>query len=137
MNQKNKKSGFTIIEVLIVVSIIGMLATIMLVTYTNSLKRSRDNRRVADVESIRLAVNMYADKNGKYPDYSTPGVWSSNANWNNLASNLVDYMNISNTKDPKDPTYYYQYISTGSGTDCRFWYYSEVGGVYLNKGCKD
>jgi len=61
------KRGFTLIEILVVVTIIGVLATIGAGTYTTLTKNSLDTRRKADLEEIRAALEMYKSNNGSYP----------------------------------------------------------------------
>jgi len=63
----NNKKGFTLIEVLIVVSIIGILASIILVGLGAFRSRGRDTRRLADVRQVQGALELYYSKNGSYP----------------------------------------------------------------------
>ncbi len=63
----NPKTGFTLIEILIVVSIIGLLASIIFVGLGSSRARGRDARRVADLSSIQTGLELFFSKNGKYP----------------------------------------------------------------------
>ena len=59
--------GFTLIEVLIVVTLVVILASIGLATYTNSVRRSREAVLMEDLFRMRDAIDQYyADKN-KYP----------------------------------------------------------------------
>ncbi len=60
--------GFTIIELLIVIVVIGILAAIGFVAYGNVTKSARDSDRQADASSLaKKAEEFYAD-NGEYPD---------------------------------------------------------------------
>ena len=61
------KNGFTFIEILIVVSIIGILASIGMVSYASASKKSRDGKRKADMEQVRAALEMYRVDNDGYP----------------------------------------------------------------------
>jgi general secretion pathway protein G len=63
----NFNRGFTFIEILVVVTIIGVLASIGIVSYQSVNEKSRDNKRKADIESIRSALEMYRADNGNYP----------------------------------------------------------------------
>ena len=59
--------GFTLIEVLVVVAIIGLLAGVVLSGVGDTFGRSRDARRVLDLNQIQLALQVYSVKNGSYP----------------------------------------------------------------------
>lgn len=61
------KSGFTLIELLVVCAIIAVIATLVLLSYTEAQKKSRDSRRKADLELLSQAVEMYKADKGKYP----------------------------------------------------------------------
>ncbi|MEA3273262.1 MAG: type II secretion system protein [Patescibacteria group bacterium] len=128
MKIKKGKKGFTLIETLIVVAIIGILATLMLVSYAHSLKKGRDARRVSDIESVKLACNMYADKTGGYPDDAE--------GFAGLDSQLEDYINIDAINDPQDsaPPYTYEQVD---GSNCELTYYSEVEETSKTVECKD
>ncbi|MGE3277185.1 MAG: type IV pilin protein [Vicinamibacterales bacterium] len=65
--QARQTGGFTLIEVLIVVSLVVMLASIGMVQYTNSVQRTREAVLKEDLFRMRDAIDQYhADKN-KYP----------------------------------------------------------------------
>jgi general secretion pathway protein G len=60
-------AGFTLIEVLIVITLITVLASVGLATYTNSVRRAREAVLREDLFRMRDAIDQYyADKN-KYP----------------------------------------------------------------------
>jgi type II secretion system protein G len=61
------KSGFTIVELLIVIVVIGILAAISLVAYANVQTKARDSRRASDLSLISKAIEMYRLDNGGYP----------------------------------------------------------------------
>jgi len=62
-----KNKGFTLIELLVVIAIIAVLASIVLVSLNTARIKGRDTRRIADIKSLQVAMEMYFDKNGKYP----------------------------------------------------------------------
>jgi prepilin-type N-terminal cleavage/methylation domain-containing protein len=64
------KSGFTIVEVLIVVVIVAILATLSVVTYTKIQADSRDSDRASKVSLIAGELEKYYSKNGEYPSCS-------------------------------------------------------------------
>ena len=70
MNKKNQK-GFTLVELLVVIAIIGILATLLLLQLGVARQRARDAKRIADVNQIRTASELYFDDNGNYPQVAT------------------------------------------------------------------
>ena len=63
----NAKKGFTLIEVLTVIAIIGILSAIVMLSVSSSQKKGRDGRRISDINQIRLALSLYYDANNSYP----------------------------------------------------------------------
>jgi type II secretion system protein G len=59
--------GFTLVELLIVVLIIGLLSAIAVAAYNNSQQKARQRRTMADIRSIATAVEAYAVDAGYYP----------------------------------------------------------------------
>lgn len=104
-----KQTGFTLVEILVVATIISLLAAGGAISYSQFTKQSRDARRKADLEQIRSAVEMYRSNNNQYPasitvggDICDPGGCASGTYMKNVPN------------DPKSPrTYYY----TGSTND--------------------
>lgn len=61
------RKGFTLLELLVVLAIIGLMAAIALVFFTSSTAKSRDARRETAIKSIQSALNLYAIKSRIYP----------------------------------------------------------------------
>ena len=112
--------GFTLVELLVVFSLIGILISISLVAYNSTKKSARDGKRKSDLEQVRAALEMYRSDVGSYPDEVDFG--------GSLSHGSDVYMSqIPN--DPFSPTYQYvydkssdnsyslcAYLETGSGT---------------------
>ena len=103
MFKSKGEKGFTLIEILIVVAIIGMLSSVVLVGLGSFRSRGRDARRVADLREVQNALELYYAKNGNYPI-------GNNVNVSTLG---LQSAGIGVTKVPTDPTnngeYYYRY----------------------------
>jgi prepilin-type N-terminal cleavage/methylation domain-containing protein len=64
---KKTNRGFTIVELLIVIVIIGILAALVITTYSGIQKKARDTERKTDVNALHGQVEAYQAQNGKYP----------------------------------------------------------------------
>ncbi len=63
-----KKTGFTLIEMLVIITIVGVFATLGVVALQVSQTRSRDAQRKSDLEKIKVALEEYYNDKGCYPD---------------------------------------------------------------------
>ncbi|HEY0964540.1 MAG TPA: type II secretion system protein [Candidatus Paceibacterota bacterium] len=69
--------GFTLIEVMVVIAIVAILASIVGVNVNDAGKRSRDADRQSDLRMLQSAIELYKNKYGRYPDgCNGPGAWS-------------------------------------------------------------
>ena len=66
--KRRLNSGFTIIEMLIVVTILSLLAGILLPVLEQEAARARDGRRAGDLRSVASALTTYKSLNGTYPN---------------------------------------------------------------------
>ena len=64
------RAGFTLIEVLVVVAIIGIVVAIAIVNYLNAIERARQRRLMADMRGISTAIEAYAADFDRYPPAS-------------------------------------------------------------------
>lgn len=61
------RQGFTIVELLIVIVVIGILAALVIVTYNGIQQRARDTERKTDIKGIQGQLEAYWADNAKYP----------------------------------------------------------------------
>lgn len=59
--------GFTLIELIVVVAIVGLLATAATIIYSKSQAKARDTRRAEDLATIKDALKMYYQQHYFYP----------------------------------------------------------------------
>ncbi|MBP7828944.1 MAG: type II secretion system major pseudopilin GspG [Kiritimatiellae bacterium] len=102
-----RRAGFTLIEMLLVVVIIGMLATIVSVSIPRHLKSARQSKAAADIQAIGIAVQSYYMEEGKYP-----------SSLDALTSGDDPYLEKGIPKDPWGNPY--QYAFPGSHKPFRF-----------------
>lgn len=62
-----KKSGFTLIEILVVIGIIGILASIVFVSLANARAKAIDTRRISDIRAISSALLQFNIQFNRYP----------------------------------------------------------------------
>jgi type II secretion system protein G len=106
---RNKTKGFTIVELLIVIVVIGILAAIVIVAYNGVQQRARDSRRQNDVQALTQALEIYYLTNGSYPAGSgSSAAVGLNSSWSTTAdgswANLVTVLKPIMGNVPSDPT---------------------------------
>lgn len=66
-DRRRSREGFTLIEILLVVVIIGILAALGVPKLTGHMERARVNAARSDISAISSAISMYELDNGKFP----------------------------------------------------------------------
>lgn len=67
MLQLKKQKGFTLVELLVIIAIIGVLSAIIYSSFNGARAKSRDEKRVSDISSIALALEQYFNQYHYYP----------------------------------------------------------------------
>lgn len=103
---KTVRGGFTLIELMVVVAIIGVLMAAGIVAFSGAQKNARDAKRKADVDAIAKAVEVYYSIYQRYVD---TGSWvyggvSNNANWSNAPMVATFTSFFPSGIPPVDPT---------------------------------
>ncbi len=112
---RKKGEGVSLVELLFVVAIIGILATIALAGVSSARAKARDKKRLVELNQIRSAIEFYRSENEHYPDSSSgiDDVSDSEGHkigrGDNMDVILSPYMSV--PRDPKDEggNYYYFY----------------------------
>jgi len=63
-----KNVGYTLVEMVVVIGIMGVLTAIIYSSFDASKVQSRDQKRVSDISAIQIALEQYFQKNGIYPE---------------------------------------------------------------------
>lgn len=140
---KRKESGFTIVELLIVIVVIGILAALVITTFSGIQRKARDSERQTDINAIHGQVEAYYAQNGKYPTGANldDDTWvSANLKGLDLAA-LKDPKGSSNDLADAAAANVYAYTVTPSGcdnsaTDCTGYTLTatnESGGTYTKQ----
>jgi len=125
-----RQGGFTLVELLVVVAIIGMLTTMVVISIQQVKAKARDAQRVADINSLATALTLYHNDFESYPIYDgyiETSVDPGNTLYDGLVVNSkairalpVDPLNVENYR------YYYQ---STDGKDYYLEYYLETNSV--------
>lgn len=110
MISTSRNKAFTFIELMIVIAILGVLATLISGNFITSLKKGRDARRKTDLEQIQRALEMYYEDNKAYPAAISFGVQLNHP----LGSGTKTYMQ----KVPNDPISANTYKYSSLVADC-------------------
>ena len=87
---KNNSKGFTLIELLVVISILGTLSSVILASLNRARVSARDAKRIAEVNEMRKAVEIYYSNHSSYPPINQ--VASIANGW----SDFIGYMRTDN-----------------------------------------
>lgn len=106
-------TGFTLVELMVVITIIMILTTFVSLNLTSAKKAARDNKRISDAQVLASALDQYAASNARIyplgdPSKKNPVDLSKNVSQVQVTDKLKAYIN----PVPSDPTgaVGYQYI---------------------------
>ena len=68
---KTAARGMTLIEIMVVITIIGLIAAAVTVAVIPRLEEARHDRAALDIKNIEGALKLYYAKKGNYPDTAT------------------------------------------------------------------
>lgn len=117
---KQRQSGFTIVELLIVIVIIGILATLVIVTFSGVQQKARDAERKTDINAIAGQLEAAYANQGYYP-----GI----AGFNDATtrSALEIRLDLKALADPSSPATQSLTAGTANGTNARVYYFNGTG----------
>jgi prepilin-type N-terminal cleavage/methylation domain-containing protein len=115
-----KPSGFSLIELLVVIAIIGILVSLVSVSYNHARRKARDETREGNLQAIAQAIEMYYAQNKKYPVGSGTSGPTEIIGTDDLSEELKPFIG-SVPLDPRSPTINYQYYYSTYGYPCTGW----------------
>ncbi len=116
MKYKHKHyEGFTLIEILVVVAVIGLLAAVITVALKSARASARDTKRKDDIGQVRKAIDLYYQEYGIYPSTSV-GTGPTALSDSLFVQGLSQFIQ----RVPKDP-------ACLSGTACDYQYILNSG----------
>jgi len=110
-----KNKGFTLMEILIVILLLGILSGLVMNTFINTLKKGRDSRRKQDLGQISRALEIYYSEHNVYPTHKAG---SDTLPWELSLPHPTDITKFYMKIIPNDPqadsglTYYYESSGT-------------------------
>ncbi len=116
-----KNRGFSLLELLVVISIIGILVSISAVAFNVAQRSGRDARRREDVKAMQSAFEQYMAENGTYEACDTMAEYDSGSGALMPGGLPTDPRNtgsyVYNTSDGCDATSYCicAYLESGTG----------------------
>lgn len=123
---KSKQAGFTLIEVLVVLVILGILMGLIGSNYITSRMRARDSQRKSDLRSVGQALDIYYNDHGHYPPHEQV-VADNRFRIRNLTWGESAFYDVEN---PSKDTIYMQILpSDPSAPTTQYWYQTNTGGT--------
>lgn len=95
--------GFTLIELMVVISIISILSIVGIVVYSSAQSKARDSVRKNDLNNLATALELYNQTKGFYFKGAGDAFYDD--------VDMKGFMNQSMPKDPQDSTVNYYYNS--------------------------
>jgi prepilin-type N-terminal cleavage/methylation domain-containing protein len=80
-NSINNRRGFSLIELMVAITILAIISSIGFVAYGQVQKKARDTKRKQDLRSIRVMLELYKQNKQGYPLAATPVNSSSGESW--------------------------------------------------------
>jgi prepilin-type N-terminal cleavage/methylation domain-containing protein len=128
---KKGQQGFTLIELLVVSVIVGILATLVAMTYSGVQAKNRNANRQANVNALQSQLETYYAEKTRYPSLAelntadwrqknlkdTPHVAVNDPQWNNKIAACTAQGNATFASAPTTKCYSYQ-ATTTDGTPC-------------------
>jgi prepilin-type N-terminal cleavage/methylation domain-containing protein len=137
-----KRQGFSLIELLVVTAIVSLLSSLIMASVTKSRSRSRDARRIADIQQVMIALEIYFNANARYPVSTGCGATVPNNGWCNSVeshdpqfgwirdSGAYGSLGASLQDDPVDPAPKTPTVATWNKGPGAYYYFSNTSATF-------
>lgn len=122
-----KQSGFTVVELLIIIVIIGVLAGITMIAYTGVQDRARFATEQTDLAEANKLVHMFYVGHGEYP--STAGLWTGLSQASDYIPGIVPEYAAKIPQMPSSLITENSFMYKSNGTDYKLIRYSSTAGL--------
>ncbi len=92
MNRKN--TGFTLVEILIVVIILGILAAIVIPQFTEASNDARESALSSDLQTVRSQIELYKVQHNMYPGYTRAADGTETYSADNFITQLINKTDV-------------------------------------------
>ena len=137
---RRKQKGFTLIELMIVVAIIGILAAIAIPRFAQMLEKSREGATKGNLGSLKSAASIYyGDVQGVWPTtLNSQSVYSFSKYLDNIYPVKVTGAFVAGVSSPSGSKVNVVAQSIAPTSESSGWMYDSTGGaVYVNSTVKD
>jgi prepilin-type N-terminal cleavage/methylation domain-containing protein len=119
---KKRNEGFTIVELLIVIVVIGILALLVITTYSGIQQKARNSKRQTDIQSLQTQMEAFYSQNGYYPSLGD----MNSSSWRGTNMKSLDEGALTDPSNPNSSTLvaspaaksYAYAVTDSSGASC-------------------
>lgn len=125
MKLTKKQNGFTVIELVIVIVVVGLLAAIVISTYSGIRTKERNSTRQKDIQTLQTRLEAFYSQNGYYPSLKdiNSTSWRTKNMPNLNPSDMIDPSSSTSTSNAKlankpGPDVFSYQVTDSNGNPC-------------------
>ena len=120
MQNLSRRRAFTMVELVVVLAVLAILSGVLVPRVNHHMKAGRDAQRLADLKTVRNAIEQFHQDKGRYPEAhrnNDYGNWDVSHDGNFIPELLEEgYLDGSNLDPVNDATFHYRYYLYAEGT---------------------